>query len=290
MYYTGVSDGSAMTGAGPIKIFRMQGRTLWNQAGYTWGFIKKCLNSCEDGLHFEPTFPIAQSLAKSLIRLDDWKYDDYTTLMFTAETVEGRARRQKNRYILECLKTHIVWHKCDFLAQNKQQSEHTKKHDFFILLLKSGQNRDVLFVCDFSEVLINKPGKKTTQKSQTIRLRLTRCVSACVCVSLLSSLQSEDEQWWASVGKWLSERGHQKKSNTLAFFLCSQMALQRADFPSSHFQPAFCRSSKLRPQIQIANRVFLFFLLVLQHAVNFKNGLSWKVYEFYYGFPGVHGF
>lgn len=39
-------------------------------------FIKKCLNSCEDGLHFESTLPIAQSLAKSLKRLDNWKYDD----------------------------------------------------------------------------------------------------------------------------------------------------------------------------------------------------------------------
>lgn len=170
----------------------------------------------------------------------------------------GKGKEWENRYILERLKTHIVWHKCDFLAQKKTAIGTQKKHDFIILLL-SGQNRDVLFVYDFSEVLINKPGKKQLKNHKPSDWDLPG-VCLHVCVSLLSSLQSEDEQWWASVGKWLSERGHQKKSNTLALFLCSQMALQRADFPSSHFQPAFCRSSMLRPQIQIAG-FFCFFYL-----------------------------
>lgn len=61
---------------------------------HSW-FIKKRLNSCEDGLLFQSTFPIAQSPAKSLKRLDDWNYDDETTVRFTAETVEGRTRREK---------------------------------------------------------------------------------------------------------------------------------------------------------------------------------------------------
>lgn len=63
-----------------------------------------------------------------------------------------------------------------------------------------------------------------------------------------------------------------------AIFLRIQMASQRVDFPSPHIQPAFCRSSKLRPQNQIEDcRIFKKkFKLVLQHAVNVDNGRGYK--------------
>lgn len=37
----------------------------------------------------------AQSATESLKRLDDWEYEDSITLMFTAETDEGRMREEK---------------------------------------------------------------------------------------------------------------------------------------------------------------------------------------------------
>lgn len=87
------------------------------------------------------------------------------------------------------------------LLHEINSNQNRKKHNFIILLL-SDQNRDVLFICEFSEVLINKPEQKQLKKSQTIRLRLTRssekewpssntykvysrCVSACVCLYFL---------------------------------------------------------------------------------------------------------
>lgn len=39
MYYTGVSDGSAMAAAGPIKIFRIPGGSSCNEVGYTRGLL-----------------------------------------------------------------------------------------------------------------------------------------------------------------------------------------------------------------------------------------------------------
>lgn len=90
MYYTGVSDGSAMTAAGPIKIFRIPGGASLIWGGLHSRFINECL---EDELHSESTFAIAQSATESLKRLDDWEYEDSITLMFTAETDEGGEER-----------------------------------------------------------------------------------------------------------------------------------------------------------------------------------------------------
>lgn len=58
-------------------------------------FINERLNSYEDELPSESTFAIAQSATESLKRLGDWEYEDSITLMFTAETDEGRMRAEK---------------------------------------------------------------------------------------------------------------------------------------------------------------------------------------------------
>lgn len=79
-------------------------------------------------------------------------------------------------------------------------------------------------------------------------------VCACVWFFLLSSLQSEDEQWWASAGKWLSERGHRKKSNKLPFFRASKW-LRRgwiSHLPTFNPHSVVPRSYGLKTKLKIA--------------------------------------
>lgn len=79
------------------------------QGGLHSRFINERLNSYEDELHSESTFTIAQSATESLKRLDDWEYEDSITLMFTAETDEGRkGEEKKDISILGCLITCVV--------------------------------------------------------------------------------------------------------------------------------------------------------------------------------------
>lgn len=67
MYYTGMSDGSAMTAAGPIKIFWIPGGASLNEVGYTRGL---CTNVW---IHMKTNFILSPPPLLPNLQLNHWK-------------------------------------------------------------------------------------------------------------------------------------------------------------------------------------------------------------------------